>query len=47
MAKRKEDPLEHLKKPTRIKHPEKVRDQKLAERKVKGREISKGKLKAK
>lgn len=43
MPKRKENPLEHLKKPTRISHPEKKRDQKIVERKNKGREISKGK----
>ena len=44
MPKKKADPLAHLKKPTRIAHPEKKRDQKLIERKSKGREISKGKM---
>jgi hypothetical protein len=43
VAKRKPDPLEHLKKPTRIAHPEKARDQKIIERKNKGREVSKAK----
>ena len=45
MAKRKEDPLAHLKKPTRIGNPNMKRDQKLVERKKKGQEISKGKAK--
>lgn len=47
MAERKKNPLEHLKKPTRVAHPEKKRDQKLVERKAKGREVSKGKMKTK
>lgn len=47
MPKRKADPLEHLKKPTRVKNPNMARDQKMVERKNKGREISKGKMKAK
>lgn len=41
--KKKVDPLEHLKKPTRIRHPEQKRPQKLAERKSKGQAISKAK----
>ena len=45
--KKKVDPLAHLKKPTKVKHPEQSRDQKILERKNKGREISKSKMKAK
>jgi hypothetical protein len=41
MAERKKDPLAHLKKPTRITHPEKERSQPLMDRKVKGKNLSK------
>ena len=47
MAERKKDPLAHLKKPTRIKSPSMARDQKLTERKAKGRTLAKTKSKAK
>jgi len=43
--KKKPDPLAHLKKSTRVKHPEQKRRQDLQERKRKGVSISKAKNK--
>lgn len=47
MAERKKDPLEHLKKPTKVKYPSMARKQKLAERKETSKSVSKARLKPK
>ena len=47
MAKRKADPLEHLKPKSSIHYRNMERDQKLMERKSKGKAVSKGKMKSK
>jgi hypothetical protein len=41
MAERKKDPLAHLKKPTRVSHPEKERMQNLTDRTNKGKKLAK------